>query len=504
MMFTRSNPAAAGRGLRAHRALLACLVSAALAGCMVGPDYVRPAVDHGAGFKATGWELADPSMASRPKGSWWEIYDDALLDDLMRRVDVSNLNIAQAEAKYRQAIALLAGATAPLMPTVSASGSANRTGGSATSAVGVVSSTGMTTYGATGQVSWTIDIWGAVRRNMESQQANMDALAASIGGARLTAQSTLALTYMQLRIVDERARVFASAVASYERALTLTQNKYEAGVVGMGDVAIARTQLQSTRAQLIDTQQQRAVLENAIAVLLGVPPSQLSIAPAPFALKAPVVPVVLPARLLQQRPDIASAERLTAAANAQIGVATAAWFPSLTLNASGGYRSNDYLNWFAFPSQFWALGPILAQTIFDGGARQALIDQNRALFDGAVATYRLTVLQALQQVENALVQLRVYEQEEKVQWEAVLSAREAVRLSKNQYDQGIVDYLSVAVLENTALNNENSYLTLLGNRLAASVQLIVALGGGWTVDDIRKLDRSGKYVPDPGDPLTTE
>ena len=195
---------------------------------------------------------------------------------------------------------------------------------------------------------------------------------------------------------------------------------------------------------------------------------------------------------------------LESAANAQIGVATAAWFPSLTLNASGGYRSIDYLNWFAFPSQFWALGPILAQTIFDGGARQALIDQNRALFDGAVATYRLTVLQALQQVENALVQLRVYEQEEKVQWEAVLSAREAVRLSKNQYDQGIVDYLSVAVLENTALNNENSYLTLLGNRLAASVQLIVALGGGWTVDDIRKLDRSGKYVPDPGDPLTTE
>ena len=503
MMRMRNNRLA-GVAAKTGKAMTACLLAAALAGCMVGPDYVKPPVDHGAGYKATGWELADPLMASRPKGSWWEIYQDTLLDDLMRRVDVDNLNIAQAEAKYRQAIALLASATAPLMPTVTASGSANRTGGSATSAAGVVSSTSMTTYGATGQASWTIDIWGAVRRNMESQQANMDALAASIGGARLTAQSTLALTYIQLRIVDERARVFGSAVASYEHALALTQNKFDAGVVGKGDVAVARTQLESTRAQLIDTQQQRALLENAIAVLLGVPPSQFSIAPAPFALKTPVVPVVLPARLLQQRPDIANAERLAAAANAQIGVATAAWFPSLTLNATGGYRSNDYLNWFSFPSQFWALGPVLAQTIFDGGARQALIDQNRALFDGAVATYRLTALQALQQVENALVQLRVFEQEEKVQWEAVLSAREAVQLTKNQYDQGIVDYLSVAVLENTALNNENSYVTLLGNRLAASVQLIVALGGGWTEQDIRKLNRSGKYVPDPGDPVTTE
>ena len=503
MMRMRNNPLA-GFATKAGKTMAACLLALALAGCMVGPDFVKPPVDHGAGYKATGWELADPSMASRSKGSWWDIYQDTLLDDLMRRVDVDNLNIAQAEAKYRQAIALLASATAPLMPTVTASGSANRTGGSATSAAGVVSSTSMTTYGATGQASWTIDIWGAVRRNMESQQANMDALAASIGGARLTAQSTLALTYIQLRIVDERARVFGSAVASYERSLTLTQNKFDAGVVGRGDVAVARTQLESTRAQLIDTQQQRALLENAIAVLLGVPPSQLSIAPAPFALKTPVVPVVLPARLLQQRPDIANAERLAAAANAQIGVATAAWFPSLTLNATGGYRSNDYLNWFGFPSQFWALGPVLAQTIFDGGARQALIDQNRALFDGSVATYRLTVLQALQQVENALVQLRVFEQEEKVQWEAVLAAREAAQLTKNQYDQGIVDYLSVAVLENTALNNENSYVTLLGNRLAASVQLIVALGGGWTEQDIRKLDRSGKYVPDPGDPVTTE
>ena len=503
MMRMRNNPLA-GFATKAGKTMAACLLALALAGCMVGPDFVKPPVDYGAGYKATGWELADPSMASRPKGSWWDIYQDALLDDLMRRVDVDNLNIAQAEAKYRQAIALLASATAPLMPTVTASGNANRSGGSATSAAGVVSSTAMTTYGATGQASWTIDIWCAVRRNMESQQANMDALAASIGGARLTAQSTLALTYIQLRIVDERARVFGSAVASYERSLTLTQNKFDAGVVGRADVAVARTQLESTRAQLIDTQQQRALLENAIAVLLGVPPSQLSIAPAPFALKTPVVPVVLPARLLQQRPDIANAERLAAAANAQIGVATAAWFPSLTLNATGGYRSNDYLNWFGFPSQFWALGPLLAQTIFDGGARQALIDQNRALFDVSAATYRLTVLQALQQVENALVQLRVFEQEEKVQWEAVLAAREAAQLTKNQYDQGIVDYLSVAVLENTALNNENSYVTLLGNRLAASVQLIVALGGGWTEQDIRKLDRSGKYVPDPGDPVTTE
>ena len=481
--------------VRPARVWLALALPCVLSACMVGPDYVRPALETGAAYRETpGWVVADPDMASRPKGPWWEIYRDETLSGLMEQLDVNNLNIAQAEAKYRQAIAIVQGARAPLFPTITATGSLNRTGGSATSAAGVVTSTALSTYGASGGATWTLDIWGSVRRNMEGQEANKDALAASVGGARLTAQSTLALTYMQLRVLDEHIRVIAATVAAYEKALTLTQNKYDAGVANPGDVSVATTQLESTRAQLIDTEQQRALLENAMAVLLGRPPSAFSLASKPFAMITPATPVGLPSELLQQRPDVANAERLTAATNAQIGVAVAAWFPSLTVNGNVGYRTNDFLNWITAPAQYWALGPILAQTIFDGGARQSVIDQNRALFDAQVATYRLTVLQALQQVDNALVQLRVFDKEEKVQWKAVLSARESVRLAQNQYNAGLIDYLSVAVLENTAFNNENNYVTLLGNRLASSVQLIVALGGGWTTADIKKLDDVGKPI----------
>lgn len=481
--------------VRSARVWLSLVLPCLLAACMVGPDYVRPTLDMGLAYRETpGWVVANPDLASRPKGPWWEIYRDETLSGLMEQLEVSNLNIAQAEAKYRQAIAIVQGARAPLFPSITANANMNRAGGSTTSAAGVVNSTAMTTYGATATATWTLDIWGSVRRNMEGQEANKDALAASVGGARLTAQSTLALTYMQLRVLDEHVRVLAGTLAAYEKALLLTKNKYDAGVANPGDVSIATTQVESTRAQWIDTEQQRAQYENAIAVLLGRPPSSFSISPKPFVMVTPETPVGLPSELLQQRPDVANAERLTAATNAQIGVAVAAWFPSLTLNGNVGYRTNDFINWITAPAQFWALGPTLAQAIFDGGARQSVIDQNRALFDAQVAAYRLTVLQALQQVENAMVQLRVYDKEEKVQWKAVLSSRESVRLAQNQYNAGLIDYLSVAVLENTAFNNENNYVTLLGNRLAASVQLIVALGGNWTTADIKKLDDSGKPV----------
>jgi len=465
----------------------ALVLLCSLTACMVGPDYVRPTVDVGSQFREiNGWQPADPTIAARPKGSWWEVFQDDKLNALMSELNISNLNIAQAEAQYRQAIGVLRGAQAPLMPTVSANTSLSRVGGSATSAVGVVSANMYDTYGVTANASWTLDIWGSVRRNIESQNANKNVAAANLGGARLTAQSTLALTYMQLRTLDETARVFKSSVDSYEQSLVLTTNKYDAGVANPGDVATAKTQLESTRAQLIDTEQQRAVYENAIAVLLGRPPSTFSIPPMPFALKPPVIPVGLPSSLLEQRPDIASAEMQVAAANAQIGVAIAAWFPSLTLNTSGGYRTNDFFQWITAPAQFWSLGPALAQAIFDGGARNAVIEQNRAIYDAQTAAYRLTVLQALQQVDNAMVQLRVYDKELGVRREAVDAAKEAVRLAMNQYNQGLIDYLSVSVLQNSALTNESSYISLLGNRLASSVQLVVALGGGWSMENLEK------------------
>ena len=468
-----------------------------LTACKVGPDYVRPKVDVGAQFRETsGWQPADPTIAARPKGNWWVIFQDETLNGLMDELNVANLNVAQAQAQYRQAIGVLSGAQAPLMPTISAGTSLSRVGGSATSAAGVVSATNYDTYSLSATASWTLDIWGSVRRNIESQTANKNLAAANLGGARLTAQSTMALTYMQLRSLDELARVLRSSVDAYQQALTLTTNKFDAGVANPGDVATAKTQLESTRAQLIDTEQQRAVYENAIAVLLGREPSSFSIKPIPFALKPPAIPVGLPSTLLEQRPDIAAAEMQMIAANAQIGVAIAAWFPSLTLNTTGGYRTNDYLQWITAPAQFWSLGPALAQAIFDGGARNAVIEQNRAILDAQSAAYRLVVLQALQQVDNAMVQLRVYDRELVARLAAVEASKEAVRLASNQYDQGLIDYLSVSVLQNSALNNESNYITLLGNRLASSVQLIVALGGGWTMDDMSKLDSKGKVIAD--------
>jgi NodT family efflux transporter outer membrane factor (OMF) lipoprotein len=456
-----------------------------LGGCMVGPDYNTPPISVGDGYKENpGWSLAQPDRAALPKGQWWAVFKDPELDLLMQTLNASNQNIAVAQAKYQQAQALLAGTRAPLFPTIGLTGSLNRSAGSATAPSGVVTTTATDVYGVNVSASWMLDIWGAVRRNIESQNATTEAVAADLGGAQLTSQTSLALTYIQLRILDARRRLLANTLAAYERALKLTQNKYEAGVSGKADVAVATTQLESTRAQLIDTDQQRAVYEHAIAVLLGQPPATFSLAANELKLGFPEVPVALPSQLLEQRPDVAAAQRRTAAANAQIGVATAAWFPSLTLSSNGGYRSNDYLQWFSAPAQFWSLGSALAETIFDGGSRQALVDQNNAAYLAQAAAYRQIVLQALQQVEDAMVQVRVYEQEAVVQQRAVASARESVTLVMNQYNAGLVDYLSVAVLEATALNNETTYLSLIGNRLAATVQLIAALGGGWTLSEV--------------------
>lgn len=454
------------------RGAAAAALCALLGACAVGPDYQRPALDVGAAYKegqgeVEGWKPARPSDDA-DRGAWWRVYDDATLDGLVERLNASNQTVAQAEANYRQALGLVRGARAGFFPTVGAGAGLTRSGSNVSNQ-----------YSLTGSVSWEVDLWGRVRRSVESSEASAAASLADLGATRLSAQAALVQSYLQLRVLDEQKRLLDATVAAYEKSLQLTQNRYAVGVAGQADVAVARTQVESTRAQSIDLDWQRGQLEHAIAVLMGQAPSQFSLPPAVFALRLPQIPVGLPSELLERRPDVAAAERRAAAANAQIGVAQAAWFPSLTLSADGGFRNGQFADLLTAPARFWSLGPALAMTIFDGGAREAQVEQARASYDAQAAAYRQAALTGLREVEDYLIQLRVMESEQVVQRRALESARESLRLIQNQYKAGLVDYLSVAVVDATALSSERNALSLLGNRLTASVNLIVALGGGW-------------------------
>lgn len=462
------------------------LALALLGGCAVGPDYQRPVVAVGESYgEIQGWVQANPADAVL-RGDWWTSYADPELNRLMDALLAANLNIAQAEAQYRQAQALVQSASAGFFPTVgvnasvarsgSGSGSSNGSGISGTSGSGGSASQ---QYALNGSVSWEPDLWGKVRRSVESSRAGEQASAADLANTRLSMQSTLAQTYFRLRALDAEKRLFDQTVAAYERSLRTTQNRYEAGVAGQSDVAVSRTQLENAKVQQLALNWQRAQLEHALAVLVGKTPSAFKLETTLVANTVPVIPVSVPSQLLQRRPDVAAAERRTAAANAQIGVAQAAWFPDLTLSAQGGYRSGQWAQWLTAPFSFWSLGPALAMTIFDGGARQAQVEQARAGYEAQVASYRLTVLTALREVEDYLVQLRVLEQEQLAQNRALEAARESLRLIQNQYDAGLIDYLSLVQVETAALSAERSALSMTADRLVASVQLIAALGGGW-------------------------
>lgn len=468
------------------RAGIALALCAALSACAVGPDYQRPALDVGAAYKegqdeVPGWKRAEP-RDDADRGQWWRVYDDATLNGLVDNLNASNQTIAQAEANYRQALGLVRGARAGFFPTVGAGAGLTRSGsggGSASSSSSAGGSTVSNQYSLTGSISWELDVWGRVRRSVEASEASAAASLADLAATRLSAQAALVQAYLQLRVLDEQKRLLDATVAAYEKSLQLTQNRYNVGVAGQADVAVARTQVESTRAQSIDLDWQRGQYEHAIAVLMGQAPSHFSLPPTPFSLQLPRIPVGLPSELLERRPDVAAAERRAAAANAQIGVAQAAWFPSLTLSADGGFRNGQFAELLTAPARFWSLGPALALTIFDGGARQAQVEQARASYDAQAAAYRQAALTGLREVEDYLIQLRVLENEQTVQRRALESARESLRLIQNQYKAGLVDYLSVAVVDATALSNERSALSLYGNRLVASVNLIVALGGGW-------------------------
>ena len=467
----------------ALRPLALVVMAFSLGACTLGPDYQRPALPMAAEFKqAEGWKVANPADVLE-RGDWWRLYGDARLNTLVGRLNLSNQNLAAAEAQYRQARALVLGARSQLFPTVGGSAGATRAGqGSSTSSTALTGSSfsGISeSYSVGLDAAWELDIWGRLRRNLEANRANMQATAADLAAVRLSLQSELVQTYLRLRVMDEQQRLLNQTVEAFARSLRLTENQYRAGIVPKSDVTQALTQLRSTEAQAIDLQWQRAQMEHAIAVLVGVPPAELNITELDDIPELPEVPLALPSQLLERRPDIASAERQVIAANAQIGVAEAAWYPDLTLSASGGYRNSSFTDLISLPNRFWSLGPQLAVTLLDFGGRRADLEAAEANYDLTVANYRQTVLDSFREVEDNLVQLRVLAAEAVVQRQALEAAQESLRLIQNQYRAGTVDFLSVATVQTSALNNERTYLTLLGDQLAASVQLIAALGGGW-------------------------
>lgn len=487
------------------RGLLALALSAVLAGCAVGPDYQRPALKVPASFKeGDGWRLAQPADLAG-HGQWWKLYGDPLLDDLQQRLVKANQTLAQSEASYRQAAALTKGARAAFFPTVSGNLDKTRSGqGGSSSSVRLAdgstvssgSSAGISnSYTASLGVSWELDLWGKLRRQLESDTASMDASAADLAASRLSLQSQLAQDFLQLRVMDQQIKLLNDTVEAYRRALKLTENQYNAGIVTKADVAQARTQLKSTEAQAIDLKYQRAQLEHAIAVLVGEAPAQFSLAANGQVPALPAIPALVPSQLLERRPDVASAERKVIAANAQIGVAKAAWFPDLTLSATGGYRSGSFRNWIETPNRYWSIGPQFAMTLFDGGLIASQVEQAEASYDQTVASYRQTVLDGFREVEDYMVQLRVQEEESGVQKEALEAAREALRLTFNQYKAGTVDYNNVVTTQATALSNERNVLTLYGNRLTASVQLIAAMGGGWDSAQIASAGKAAAPAP---------
>ena len=458
------------------------------AGCMVGPDYFKPSVPMTATYKEDqGWKLARPSDTI-PRGKWWEIFGDPQLDALEEQVSEANQNVKVAEAHFRQARALIGFARAGLFPTVSAGFSASSLRDS-TNRPFVTSANGASTgdFLLTGDISYEIDLWGRIRRSVTAAREEAQATAGDLESARLSIQAELAVDYLELRSADAQQRLLNDTVQAFKEALQLTINRFEGGAAPKSDVAQARTQLETTQVQATDIAVQRAQLEHAIAVLIGKPPAEFSLQPAPLDLQPPDIPAGLPSELLERRPDIAAAERRVAEANEQIGIAKAAYFPTVTLNALLGFESSSIRNLGGWQSFLWAVGSSLAQTIFDGGRRRATSEAALANYDATVASYRQATLDAFQQVEDNLAALRILEQETQQQERAVVSAREALQLFTNRYKGGVDNYLQVITAQTVALSNERNQVDIMRRRMDASVLLVKALGGGWNVADLPQL-----------------
>lgn len=482
-----SAPSAARTVVRVAALLPAVLISA----CAVGPDYHRPAATVTAAFKENnGWKPATPRSiaAGQP---WWAIYDDPVLDGLERQVVVNNQTLREAEAAYRAAQAAVGVDRGSLFPSVNATGSANFTGEGGGALSNTVNALGVrpgytktTTYNAGASASWSLDVWGRIRRTVESDKARAQASAADVAAALLSEQVTLAEDYFQMRAAEQEMRTYTTYLADLENALAITQNQVRAGITTLADVYQAQTQLENTQVTNINEQLTRATYEHAIAILIGKAPAEVSIAQGPFNTTIPVVPVGLPSELLERRPDVAAAERDMASENALIGVAEAAWFPSLTLTGSAGYSSNTLGQLIRSSNSVWSLGPSIGETLFNGGATFYQVREARANYDQAVATYRQTVLSAFQSVENDLVTLRVLEQSDGLQVTAVDAARQSEQLTLNQYRSGVVAYSSVITAQTTRLASEISLLAIQNQQLVSSVDLISQVGGGWAASQL--------------------
>jgi len=465
-----------------------------LCGCTTAPAYVRPALEVPAAYKEAraqqsampeNWKPGQPQDIDASK-AWWGSYNDPLLSDLILQVSISNQSLAEAQARFRQAQALVNTARAGFYPGVGAnivstrSGAGQRTTQNLLPGATTTSQAGSRTSNTLNlSADWEIDLWGRIQRTVESQEAQAQASVADLEAARLSAQAEVAQNYFSLRSIDTQKQLLERTLLDYERSVTLTQNQYNAGIIAKSDLILAQTQLKSTQAQAVDLDLRRAELEHAIALLIGKTPSELSIPQAALSATIPVVPIMLPSELLERRPDVAAAERRVAAANADIGVARSAYFPRLLLSASGGAQSSGLANLLSLPNRFWSLGPAFAATLLDGGRRRAEVEQTEAAYDATAAAYRQTVLNGFREVEDHLAALRILEKEAQVQQEAVVLTRRSVELSNNQYKAGIVTYLNVIQIQENALNSERLALEILTRRLMASVLLIKALGGGW-------------------------
>jgi NodT family efflux transporter outer membrane factor (OMF) lipoprotein len=477
---------------------LSVLAIMMMTGCMVGPKYARPSVPAASTDiykESDGWKAAQPSD-QLSRGNWWEIFGDPQLNTLEDELTKSNQDLKVAQARFQEARAIVRYNRAAEFPTISTQpGIASIRDSGNQPYLPATSTTGE--FVLPFDLSYEVDVWGRVRRTVAASREEAQATAGDLASVGLSLHAELAYDYFELRSADAQKQLLDDTVKAYREALQLTTNRFDGGAAPKSDVAQAQTQLETTMVQDTDVEVQRAQFEHAIATLLGKPPAAFSLPASPLHVQPPDISAGLPSQLLERRPDIASAERRVAEANEQIGIARAAYFPTITLSATAGFEGNSITNWFTWPSRFWAVGPSMLETLFDAGRRHATSQAALANYDGTVASYRQTTLTALQQVEDNLAALRILEQEARQQQDATASAQESLQIFTNRYIGGVDPYLQVITAQTIALQNERNDVDILRRRMDASVLLIKGLGGGWNASQLPTPTQLGQNLSGP-------